>query len=111
MEMVENYAEIILEKVEEEQMGMPSDDESDSGENTPWNLNFNQKKVEQGFARDTEVDSESWRLEMERVLPQLKVIIRADPRDADWRAHLEQIKTLQKEIESVRDQFQSLSRF
>lgn len=36
------------------------------------------------------VDSESWRLELERILPQLKVTIRTDGRD--WRAHLEQMK-------------------
>lgn len=39
------------------------------------------------------------RLEMERVLPQLKIIVKSDNRD--WRAHLEQIKTLRTNIESV----------
>lgn len=105
LEMVENDNEIILEKVEEEQNAMPSDDESDSG-GTRLNMNFNRKKTfDQGFNGDQEnnLDTENWRLEMERVLPQLKVVIRADPRHTDWRAHLEQIKTLHKEIEGVRN--------
>lgn len=102
MEILENDAEVILEKVEEEQNAMPSEDESDSGE-TPMNLN--RKKNFEGFSATTrgepdDRDTENWRLELERVLPLLKVVIRTDPRD--WRAHLEQIKTLHKEIESVR---------
>lgn len=40
-----------------------------------------------------------FRLEMERVLPQLKIVVKSDNRD--WRAHLEQIKTLKTNIESV----------
>lgn len=101
MEVFENDAEIILEKVEEEQMAMPSDD--DDSDSDPVNLS-RKKTFAQGFlsgnVEDRDKDTESWRLELERVLPQLKVIIRTDPRD--WRAHLEQIKTLHKEIESVR---------
>lgn len=104
-EMIENDSEIILEKVEEEQNAMPSDDDSDSG-GTLLNMSYNRKKTfDQGFNGEQEnnVDTENnWRLEMERVLPQLKVVIRADPRHTDWRAHLEQIKMLHKEIEGVR---------
>lgn len=36
---------------------------------------------------------------MERVLPQLKIVVKSDNRD--WRAHLEQIRTLRTNIESV----------
>lgn len=36
---------------------------------------------------------------MERVLPQLKIVVKSDNRD--WRAHLEQVKTLRVNIESV----------
>lgn len=100
MEIQENDAEIILEKVEEEQMAMPSEDESDSGE---MPLDFQKKRtiMHSGLMdKEDDKDTENWRLELERVLPQLKVIIRTDPRD--WRAHLEQIKTLHKEIESAR---------
>lgn len=40
-----------------------------------------------------------YRLEIERVLPQLKIVVKSDNRD--WRAHLEQIKTLRSNIETV----------
>lgn len=101
MEIIENDAEVILEKVEEEQNAMPSDDDSDSGE-TPMNLrgipkpnvdHFNQNKDQE------DMDTENWRLELERVLPKLKIVIRTDPRD--WRAHIEQMKNLQVQIEAV----------
>lgn len=102
MDVIENDAEIILEKLEEEQNAMPSDDDSDSGD---LSINFKQKRnYNHGFnetgTEDKDKDSQSWRLELERVLPQLKVVIRTDPRD--WRAHLEQIKTLHKDIETLR---------
>lgn len=38
----------------------------------------------------------SFRLELERVLPQLKVVVKTDPRD--WRAHWEQMKGLRTNI-------------
>lgn len=101
MEIQENDAEIILEKVEEEQMAMPSEDESDSGEMTLDDFQKKRTIINPGLTdKEDDKDTENWRLELERVLPQLKVIIRTDPRD--WRAHLEQIKTLHKEIESAR---------
>lgn len=104
MEVVETDAEIILEKLEEEQYAMPSDDEaSDSGE-VPVNLG-RKRNLDMDFpatGRSADQDTENWRLELERVLPQLKVVIRTDPRD--WRAHLEQIKTLHKEIEGCRQE-------
>lgn len=107
MEILENDAEVILEKVEEEQNAMPSDDDSDSGEN-PMNLRglakFNLDHVNNTDHED--VDSDNWRLELERVLPKLKIIIRTDPRD--WRAHLEQMKTLQVQIEAVSNSLLSM---
>lgn len=36
---------------------------------------------------------------MERVLPQLKVVVKSDNRD--WRTHFEQIKSLRTNIDSV----------
>lgn len=38
-------------------------------------------------------------MELERVLPQLKVVVKTDPRD--WRAHWEQMKKLEGNIETV----------
>lgn len=43
---------------------------------------------------------------MERVLPQLKVVVKNDPRD--WRFHLEQIKSLRSNIDSVNHNLQLL---
>lgn len=40
------------------------------------------------------------RLEMERVLPQLKIVVKSDNRD--WRTHFDQIKSLRNNIEQVR---------
>lgn len=40
-----------------------------------------------------------FRLEMERVLPQLKIVVKSDNRD--WRTHFDQIKSLRNNIEQV----------
>lgn len=45
------------------------------------------------------VDEEAWQLELERVLPQLKVTIKSDNRD--WQSHIDQMKTHKKNIEEV----------
>lgn len=45
---------------------------------------------------ESTTDAEEWKLELERVLPQLKVTIKTDSRD--WRAHLEQMKQLRGTI-------------
>lgn len=39
------------------------------------------------------------RLEMERVLPQLKIVVKSDNRD--WRTHFEQMKNLRNSIDQV----------
>lgn len=44
-----------------------------------------------------DVDEESWKLEVERVLPQLKVTIKNDSRD--WRSHLQQMKSYKSSID------------
>lgn len=44
------------------------------------------------------VDQEAWKLELEKVLPQLKVTIRNDNRD--WRGRFDQMKNYQNSIES-----------
>lgn len=47
----------------------------------------------------TNIDEEAWQLELERVLPQLKVTIKTDNRD--WRSHIEQMKMHKKNIVDV----------
>lgn len=41
----------------------------------------------------------AYSMELERVLPQLKVVVKTDPRD--WRAHWEQMKRLEGNIDTV----------
>lgn len=106
VEILETDSEIILEKVEEEQMALASE-ESDDEVNEMFNLNLangvgvgnkNQSNLK-NFKADSLSDSENWRLELERVLPQLKVVVKSDSRD--WRSHLEQMKILKGNIETV----------
>lgn len=114
--------EIILERLEEEQlMAMQSDDDEEDDDNDETNVGvggggnvLDLRPTRSGgvgaaanghsaasatAAVTTAMDTESWRLELERVLPQLKVVVRTDARD--WRAHWEQMRTLKGSIHSV----------
>ncbi|XP_053696550.1 intraflagellar transport protein 57 homolog [Sabethes cyaneus] len=105
VDLIENDSEIILEKVEEEQMAGASDESDDEG-NGLFDLNFVDQKYKKINNKEYKVDSltasENWRLELERVLPQLKVVVKTDPRD--WRAHLEQIRSLRSNIETASEE-------
>ena len=107
IDLIENDSEIILEKVEEEQLAIGSD-ESDDDKNGLFDLNFNdnlknsKKALHKEYKMDTLTDSEQWRLELERVLPLLKIVIKTEIRD--WRSHLEQMKSLRGNIEMVSSQ-------
>ncbi|KAG5444693.1 Intraflagellar transport protein 57 [Clonorchis sinensis] len=46
---------------------------------------------------ESKTDPTDWQLEVERVLPQLRVTIRSDAKD--WRSHLEEMRRYQSEIE------------
>lgn len=46
---------------------------------------------------ESKTDASEWKLEVERVLPQLKVTIKTDHKD--WRTHVEQMHTYQESIE------------
>ncbi|XP_003741457.2 intraflagellar transport protein 57 homolog [Galendromus occidentalis] len=46
----------------------------------------------------SDVDTDEWRLEVERLLPQLKITIRPDPKD--WRSHLGQIHKYKEEMDA-----------
>ncbi|TGZ58123.1 hypothetical protein CRM22_009746 [Opisthorchis felineus] len=48
---------------------------------------------------ESEADPTDWQLEVERVLPQLRVTIRSDSKD--WRSHLEEMRRYQSEIEAA----------
>jgi intraflagellar transport protein 57 len=60
------------------------------------NKNTNENKPEEILESTT--DASEWKLEVERVLPQLKVMIKND--NKDWRTHVEQMHSLQDSIDS-----------
>ncbi|XP_058124141.1 intraflagellar transport protein 57 homolog [Anopheles ziemanni] len=119
VDLIENDSEIILEKVEEEQMAGVSDESDDEGRNGMFDLSFSdpgrsgigaiganaRKEPGREYKVDSLSDSEAWRLELERVLPQLKVVVKTDPRD--WRAHLEQMRSLRSNIETATEETDS----
>ena len=92
-------AELILEKVEEEMMAEYDDDDEDI-----LHVDDITKLYGQDFKETYKLDDilesktnrEEWQLELERVLPQLKVTIKTDSRD--WRAHIDQMKQLRTNI-------------
>ncbi|CAH1261420.1 IFT57 [Branchiostoma lanceolatum] len=93
--MVDDDAELTLNKVEDELM-MDDDDEIEE-EETFLDLEGLKKqsmKNESEGSKPVEImesttDAAEWKLEVERVLPSLKVHIKAD--NKDWRAHFEQM--------------------
>lgn len=120
----EEENEIILERLDEEQMlamqRSDGEDDDDDDEDGGGGMRFargsggvldlrgarngNVSKAEangtqNATATTIPMDSESWRLELERVLPQLKVVVKADARD--WRAHWEQMRQLKGSINGV----------
>lgn len=113
-EIVENNNEIILEKVEEEHYGMfHSDDDLDDDDDDEidiagrLNLRENTKIRDLSSAnRDENVDKgnmltgEMWKMEMERALPRLKIVVKSDLKD--WRARWDQMKVCRESIDSVR---------
>lgn len=93
-------AELILEKVEEEMMAEYDDDDDqdilhidDITKLYGQNMSETQKPDN---ILQSNTNRDEWQLELEKVLPRLKVTIRTDSRD--WRAHLEQMKQLRANI-------------
>lgn len=103
-EAIDDESELILDRVEEE-MAAAYSDESDEENIFHVNdlINKTKKTKTDENLRFKEVtntvDEEAWQLELERVLPQLKVTIKSDIRD--WRSHIEQMRTHKKSIEDV----------
>ncbi|XP_067626088.1 intraflagellar transport protein 57 homolog [Eurosta solidaginis] len=116
---LEDNAEIILEKLEDEQNAALSDDsdmEVNSGggfKNLNWINRTKRADRKQNIdlpdadaaAADRFTDQQQWRQEFERVLPHLKVFVKADVRD--WRTHLSQIETLKGNIEEYYEDTQT----
>ncbi|KAG5878758.1 hypothetical protein JTB14_012128 [Gonioctena quinquepunctata] len=95
-EVLEDESEINLDRVEEEMMAAYSDDSD--GENIFRLDNLKPIKREiPATELSVNIDEEAWKIEVERVLPQLKVTIKNDNRD--WRSHLDQMKAHKTSID------------
>ncbi|XP_012253436.2 intraflagellar transport protein 57 homolog [Athalia rosae] len=93
-EIEDDDAELILEKVEEEMLAEYEEEDEDDVLHVDditklYAKNMYDVQKPENILEST-TDMEEWKLELERVLPQLKVTVKTDPRD--WRAHLEQMK-------------------
>ncbi|XP_039285721.1 intraflagellar transport protein 57 homolog isoform X1 [Nilaparvata lugens] len=91
----EDDYELLLERVEEEMAGEDSEEDEDNLLHIDDLHNIasahkimDLQKPEEILESNTNL--EEWHLELERVLPHLKVTIKSDSRD--WRSHLEQMK-------------------
>lgn len=99
----EDDSELLLERVEEEMAAVYSDDEDDNLLNVddlralPGADLVNSESQKPEEILESTTTSEDWQLELERVLPQLKVTIKTDSRD--WRSHLQQMHTQHEGIQ------------
>ncbi|XP_067675036.1 intraflagellar transport protein 57 homolog [Haliotis asinina] len=98
-------AELTLNKVEDPIFGGGDDDDFEDDEpmmDLEGLKNLNQNRMQDGSKPeailDSTTDAADWKLEVERVLPQLKVTIRTD--NKDWRIHLEQMHQHRDGIQS-----------
>ncbi|XP_039978984.1 intraflagellar transport protein 57 homolog [Xiphias gladius] len=112
--LIEDDAELTLSKVEEEMIEEP-DEEENVMDLEALKLRTAHTEAEPSSKPDdileSTVDAAEWNLEVERVLPQLKVTIRTD--NKDWRIHVDQmhqhrdgIKSSLKEAKSYLDKLQ-----
>lgn len=90
----EDDAELTLSKVEEEMTQEDDDYEEEEGLDldalkTRTNQSLDLSGSRPAVVLESDVDAAEWNLEVERVLPQLKVTIRTD--NKDWRVHLDQM--------------------
>ncbi|KAF3423809.1 hypothetical protein E2986_11959 [Frieseomelitta varia] len=97
-------AELILEKVEEEMMAEYDDEDEDilhvDDITKLYGQNFNEMQKPDDIL-ESKTNREEWQLELERVLPQLKVTIKTGTKclnSRDWRSHIEQMKQLRTNI-------------
>ncbi|ELR45764.1 Intraflagellar transport protein 57-like protein [Bos mutus] len=101
--VAEDDAELTLNKVDEEFV----EEETDNEENfidlnvlkaQTYRLDMNESAKQEDILEST-TDAAEWSLEVERVLPQLKVTIRTD--NKDWRIHVDQMHQHKSGIESA----------
>ncbi|XP_072219526.1 intraflagellar transport protein 57 homolog isoform X1 [Leuresthes tenuis] len=113
--VIEDDAELTLSKVEEEMIEEADDEEETAMDLEALKLRTAHTEPESSSKPDeileSMVDAAEWNLEVERVLPQLKVTIRTD--NKDWRIHVDQmhqhrdgIQSSLKEAKSYLDRLQ-----
>uniref|UniRef100_A0A0A9W1J6 Intraflagellar transport protein 57 n=1 Tax=Lygus hesperus TaxID=30085 RepID=A0A0A9W1J6_LYGHE len=94
--------ELALDRVEED---MAIDDDSDFDEDNELDVddlylsNAYIETVKINEAVENDVTAEAWQLELERVMPLLKVSIKSN--SGDWRSHLEMMKTHQAGLSEI----------
>ncbi|XP_063313537.1 intraflagellar transport protein 57 homolog [Pelobates fuscus] len=101
--ILEDDAELTLDKIEDQ----IAEDDSDNEEDHFIDLNIlkaQTQKLDSGDSSkpddilESVTDAAEWNLEVERVLPQLKVVIRTD--NKDWRVHVDQMHQHKDGIET-----------
>ncbi|KAG8430990.1 hypothetical protein GDO86_019606 [Hymenochirus boettgeri] len=115
--VVEDDAELTLNKIEDENCKEDSDNDEEhfidlnvlTAQNHKMNTAESSKPEE---ILESKTDAAEWYLEVERVLPQLKVTVRTD--NKDWRIHVDQmhqnkdgIETSFKETKGILDKLQN----
>ncbi|XP_036919246.1 intraflagellar transport protein 57 homolog isoform X2 [Sturnira hondurensis] len=109
----EDDAELMLNKVDEEFV----EEETDNEENfidlnvlkaQTYRMDMNESAKQEDILEST-TDAAEWSLEVERVLPQLKVTIRTD--NKDWRIHVDQMHQHKSGIESALKETKARERY
>uniref|UniRef100_UPI0037E7C9D6 intraflagellar transport protein 57 homolog n=1 Tax=Semicossyphus pulcher TaxID=241346 RepID=UPI0037E7C9D6 len=113
--VIEDDAELTLSRLEEEMIEEPDEEEENVMDLETLKLRTTHTETDASSKPEeileSTVDAAEWNLEVERVLPQLKVTIRTD--NKDWRIHVDQmhqhrdgIKSSLKETKSYLDKLQ-----
>ncbi|KAK1173585.1 hypothetical protein AOXY_G3736 [Acipenser oxyrinchus oxyrinchus] len=100
--VMEDDSELTLNKMQEEMIEEPDDYEEHLMDLEALKAQTNTTETSESSKPDeileSTTDAAEWNLEVERVLPQLKVTIRTD--NKDWRIHLDQMHQHKEGIES-----------
>ncbi|XP_066154425.1 intraflagellar transport protein 57 homolog [Euwallacea fornicatus] len=97
-EIIDDESELNLDRVEEEMIAAYSDDSDDENIFQLDNIKPRKSELHQ-IDLKSNIDEESWKLEVEKVLPLLKVTIKNENRD--WRSHLEQMRNYKNSIDET----------
>ncbi|XP_044254951.1 intraflagellar transport protein 57 homolog [Tribolium madens] len=96
-ELINDESEINLDRVEEEMLAAYTDDSDEENLFLLDNVKVARKEPQMAEIK-MNVNEEAWKLELERVLPHLKITIKNENRD--WRSHLEQMKQYKSNVDS-----------